>query len=619
MGVYLSSPVTDKDSVDQACTDFVYGASSMQGWRITQEDAHNCIPYFYDKTSFFAVYDGHGGSEVAKYCEIHFPDLVKKLITENNGIGDDVKTFIQSAFLEFDATLTEDGVIKELKELAGKDDDNDDEEEGDPVGRTETDMLKEEANMPLDQLLAQYKSSPTDDIKNLNKKDFKSPFLTGPSKALKSLKNEDDNGEVSSLSVSSTSNTAKEGDAEASLPNGVENSNNSNNQCSHVESVDNDSQKDSIVKNNNDPPSNESDNKEETETCSKSIPEVSSSGCGSSVQPGGSSSEAEGPSSSEAEPSGSGSSCPGIRKSKAKAAAEMAMLDGDIETSDDDEDEDEEEMWEDMSDDDDDEEDDEDEGQDEDVPMMDVSNEEPGSDSGCTACVCLLQEKKLIVANAGDSRCVLSRAGRAIELSFDHKPEDDVERRRIETAGGKVTSDGRVNGGLNLSRALGDHVYKRNKDLPDRDQMITALPDVEIAELCEDDQFFVIACDGIWNYMSSQEVVDYVLEKLKDPEKRLKPSLICEELFDHCLAPNTFGDGTGCDNMTCIIVILNSFKPSDSVDGSPQAAADTVRSAEKDSEDESHGDSFTNSVRLWGLSFSLVLSKCSKFCPSLWF
>lgn len=59
------------------------------------------------------------------------------------------------------------------------------------------------------------------------------------------------------------------------------------------------------------------------------------------------------------------------------------------------------------------------------------------------------------MANAGDSRCVLCRNGKAVDLSFDHKPEDDLERTRIEKAGGKVTADGRVNGGLNLSRAIG--------------------------------------------------------------------------------------------------------------------------------------------------------------------
>ena len=42
-----------------------------------------------------------------------------------------------------------------------------------------------------------------------------------------------------------------------------------------------------------------------------------------------------------------------------------------------------------------------------------------------------------------------------MEMSFDHKPEDEPEMKRIKNAGGKVTPDGRVNGGLNLSRAIG--------------------------------------------------------------------------------------------------------------------------------------------------------------------
>ena len=42
-----------------------------------------------------------------------------------------------------------------------------------------------------------------------------------------------------------------------------------------------------------------------------------------------------------------------------------------------------------------------------------------------------------------------------MEMSFDHKPEDEPEMKRIKNAGGKVTPDGRANGGLNLSRAIG--------------------------------------------------------------------------------------------------------------------------------------------------------------------
>lgn len=52
--------------------------------------------------------------------------------------------------------------------------------------------------------------------------------------------------------------------------------------------------------------------------------------------------------------------------------------------------------------------------------------------------------------------------------------------------------------GLNLSRALGDHFYKQKSDFSLEDQMITPLPDVEIATLSDKDTLLVVACDGIW-------------------------------------------------------------------------------------------------------------------------
>lgn len=70
--------------------------------------------------------------------------------------------------------------------------------------------------------------------------------------------------------------------------------------------------------------------------------------------------------------------------------------------------------------------------------------------------VALLVKNKLYVANAGDSRCVVSINGKAHDMSKDHKPEDELEAKRIDSAGGKITGDGRINGGLNLSRALGN-------------------------------------------------------------------------------------------------------------------------------------------------------------------
>merc|ERR1719226_66676 len=58
--------------------------------------------------------------------------------------------------------------------------------------------------------------------------------------------------------------------------------------------------------------------------------------------------------------------------------------------------------------------------------------------SGCTAVVCCVRQDSIVVANAGDSRAVLCRRGKAIDLSEDHKPNLPTERNRIERAGGFV-------------------------------------------------------------------------------------------------------------------------------------------------------------------------------------
>lgn len=154
---------------------------------------------------------------------------------------------------------------------------------------------------------------------------------------------------------------------------------------------------------------------------------------------------------------------------------------------------------------------------------------------GCTANVILIDKmQKIYAANAGDSRCVLGRGGKALPLSFDHKPDDEIELRRIEKAGSVVT-EGRVDGNLNLSRALGDLKYKTNKDLKPEEWPITANPDVKCVDLQPEDDFIIMGCDGIWETKSNDEMVEYIYDRLKQ-KKELKT--IVEELLHDIISPD---------------------------------------------------------------------------------
>ncbi|KAL0262940.1 Protein phosphatase 2C 2 [Diplodia seriata] len=172
--------------------------------------------------------------------------------------------------------------------------------------------------------------------------------------------------------------------------------------------------------------------------------------------------------------------------------------------------------------------------------------------SGCTASVGVISGDKIYVANSGDSRSVLGIKGRAKPLSFDHKPQNEGEKARITAAGGFVDF-GRVNGNLALSRAIGDFEFKKSADLPPEQQIVTAFPDVTVHEITDDDEFLVIACDGIWDCQSSQAVIEFVRRGIAAKQELQD---ICENMMDNCLASNSDTGGVGCDNMTITIIAL---------------------------------------------------------------
>lgn len=623
MGAYLSEPLTTKNSSDEANNLLASGSSSMQGWRISQEDAHNCILNFDTNTSFFAVYDGHGGAEVAQYCSIHLPTFLKNLATYK---AKDFEQALKDAFIGFDATLLEEKVIEELKKLSDKSNGGDEaiEEDEEEDEDDNVDDLCKEACMPLNEVLQMYKKDKKNPaiakIKEGNCSKPVSPFLKGKRKDLTSGLAEEA-GPSSSNAGSSSGEADATGSKNASTPDAVDSTvSSSSTKAGDSSEVPESSttsdekkveQSDEIsdtagkaTKQECAPDSSSSSkagedgkdskpavtaapvvNGDVAESAGKSQAVSSSSssssaaaqengvGSSNSAGAGGSSSSAVDSSSAAAGSSSSPSNTPKGRKAKNGPAVNPVDDDSDEDDTETDEefppvadanetssteDGEEDPYGEEGSEEEEDEEegegdyDEEDYMNEEDEAFMNNITDEPGKDSGCTAVVALLHEKDLYVANAGDSRCVVCRNGKALEMSFDHKPEDQIEFDRIQKAGGRVTLDGRVNGGLNLSRAIGDHGYKMNKKLPAEEQMISALPDIKKITIGPEDEFMVLACDGIWNFMTSDDVVEFVQERIADPTKKL--SEICEEMFDYCLAPHTKGDGTGCDNMTAIIV-----------------------------------------------------------------
>ncbi|OQR91918.1 hypothetical protein THRCLA_08841 [Thraustotheca clavata] len=138
---------------------------------------------------------------------------------------------------------------------------------------------------------------------------------------------------------------------------------------------------------------------------------------------------------------------------------------------------------------------------------------------------------RVILANTGDCRAVLCRNGKATPLTHDHKPSRSDEAARIKRAGGYI---GNVNGVMRVCSAAGAGVsldsnakntyLSVSRSFGDRSlkvpsSIVCADPDVKVVNLELNDTFLVLACDGIWDVLSNQEVVDIGLEHFGNPKK----------------------------------------------------------------------------------------------------
>lgn len=172
---------------------------------------------------------------------------------------------------------------------------------------------------------------------------------------------------------------------------------------------------------------------------------------------------------------------------------------------------------------------------------------------GTTANVICIFNNNLIVANVGDSLGVLFQKGKAVILNTEHKVSIQGEEERVLKSGFQI-HNGRVDGKLNLTRAIGDLQFK-DKKLRPYEQAVTAYPEILVYELDETCEFFVSGCDGIWDCVEPQKFCEYISGELK---KEVKISTIIANIQDMILS-KTINSPIGTDNMTCMIVKLKSF------------------------------------------------------------
>lgn len=174
---------------------------------------------------------------------------------------------------------------------------------------------------------------------------------------------------------------------------------------------------------------------------------------------------------------------------------------------------------------------------------MRLANEDK---SGSTVVCALLSPSHIFFGNCGDSRGVLARNGKLEFGTLDHKPTNPAERKRIEGAGGSVMIQ-RVNGSLAVSRALGDYEYKNSDNLGPCDQLVSPEPDVTVIARDSGDEFLVLACDGVWDVMSNEDVCDFVRYQMQLTDNLEE---VCNRMIDTCLHKGSR------DNMSVIVVAL---------------------------------------------------------------
>ena len=196
--------------------------------------------------------------------------------------------------------------------------------------------------------------------------------------------------------------------------------------------------------------------------------------------------------------------------------------------------------------------------------------------SGSCGIMAMIQKNKCIIANVGDSRLVVYKNNSVFFCTEDHKPDSNVEKERITKAGGKIYQtpslfplyqNGKeikipwrvLPGRLSVSRTFGD-VEAKNEKFGGNRNVVVALPDITEIELNEEFNLIVIGCDGIFDVLSNEEILECVKivlkeKNIKEINEEVNVSELCgdfaEMIIKSSLAKDSF------DNVSCVVIAIN--------------------------------------------------------------
>jgi protein phosphatase 2C family protein 2/3 len=191
--------------------------------------------------------------------------------------------------------------------------------------------------------------------------------------------------------------------------------------------------------------------------------------------------------------------------------------------------------------------------------------------AGTTACVALLRDNRLTLSNAGDSRAVLARTvhrsnpnntahtqREATNLTIDQNPDLPEEQERIERMGGYVSPPpepglsarvwldaGCSQIGLAMARSIGDHAVKSVGVIAD--------PVISYWDIQPEDDFMILATDGVWEFITSQEAVDIVSAQLQN---NMGATRACRSLIEAAAARWHEEEGDYRDDITALVIRL---------------------------------------------------------------